>query len=133
MAQNSITVVGNVVRPPELKNLASGSTTVRFTVAINRKVSDREQTSYFDVTAFGSLAENVASCLDKGTRVIVSGRLEQRSWEDKDGNKRSATEIIAEAVGPDLRFQTVTYGKASQRYGSGDGILASAGFEEHPF
>lgn len=122
MAENSITVVGNVVRTPELKTLALGNVVVKFTVASNRKVKEEERVSYFDVTAFGSLAENVAASIDKGGRVIVTGRLEQRSYEDKNGNTRSAFEIVADAVGPDLRFTSVTYSR-SRRDNTVDNLI----------
>jgi single-strand DNA-binding protein len=112
MADNSITVVGNVTREPELKFLNSGQAALRFSVAVNRRWQNRqtgqteERTSYFDVQAYGSLAENVANSVEKGTRVIVTGRLEQRSWETQTGDKRSAVEINADEIGTSLRFAT---------------------------
>jgi single-strand DNA-binding protein len=112
MADNSITVVGNVTREPELKFLNSGQAALRFSVAVNRRWQNRqtneweERVSYFDVQAYGPLAENVANTVEKGSRVIVSGRLEQRSWETKEGEKRSTIEINADEIGPSLRFAT---------------------------
>lgn len=112
---NHITVVGNVTREPELKFLPNGSANLRLGVAVNRRWQDKtsgdwkEEVSFFDVTAWRELAENVAESVVKGTRVIVTGRLEQRSWDDKEtGAKRSAVEINADSIGPDLRWATAT-------------------------
>ena len=87
MADNTITVVGNITRDPELKFLNSGQAAIRVSIAVNRRWQNRqtqeweERVSYFEVAGYGSMAENAANSLTKGTRVIVSGRLEQRSWE----------------------------------------------------
>lgn len=102
----SATCTGNLTRTPELRFSQSGTAMCTFTVAENRKRGDEEQTSFFDVVAFGSLAENVAESLSRGQRVVVMGRLEQRRWETPEGDKRSKIEIVAEAVGPDLRWAT---------------------------
>ena len=104
---NTITITGNLTREPELKFMNSGQALVRLGVAVTRKFKDEEQTSFFDVTAWGSLAENVANSLHKGIRVTVTGRLEQRSWDDKDGNKKYAIEIVAEDIAASLRFNSV--------------------------
>jgi single-strand DNA-binding protein len=112
MADNTITIVGNITRDPELKFLNSGQAALRLAVAVSRKWTNRqtneqqEQTSYFDIQAYGSLAENCANSLQKGSRVVVTGRMEQRSYEDKDGNKRSAFEIVADEIAPSLRWAT---------------------------
>lgn len=113
MSENSVTVVGNITRDPELKFLDNGDAVVRFSVAHNRRWQNprtqerEEKTAFLEVTAYKDLAANVAASLSKGYRVIVTGRLDQRSWEGKDGEKRSTTEIVADAIGPDLRFVTV--------------------------
>ncbi|MHB2028864.1 MAG: single-stranded DNA-binding protein [Acidimicrobiales bacterium] len=112
MPDNAITVVGNVTRDPELKFLNSGQAAVRLSIAVNRRWQNRqtqeweERVSYFEVTGYGSMAENVANSLTKGTRVLVSGRLEQRSWETENGDKRSIVEINADEIAPSLRFAT---------------------------
>lgn len=108
---SSITQVGNLTRDPELKYLSSGNATARFGLAVNRRFQKNgewtEQTSYFDVSTYGSLAENIANCLTKGTKVVVTGRLEQRTWDDKEtGEKRSAIEIVADEVGAALSYAT---------------------------
>jgi len=112
MADSNITLVGNLTRDPELKFTNSGKAQTRFSIAVNRRWQKdgnwEEQVSYFDVTCWAVLAENVANGVTKGTRVIVSGRLEQRSWETKEGDKRSTVEVVADAVGIDLSKSTTT-------------------------
>jgi single-strand DNA-binding protein len=108
---NSVTVVGNVTRDPELRFTPSGAAVATFGLAWNRRSQNargetEEQVSFFDVTCWRQLAENVAESLSKGTRVIVYGRLEQRSWETPDGDRRSKVEIIADDVAPSLRWAT---------------------------
>ena len=107
------TIVGNLTRDPEIRYTRDGQATVTLGVAANRRWQNREtneweeSTSFFDVVAWRDLAENVALSLTKGMRVIVTGRLEQRSWETEDGDKRFKVEIVADEVGPALRFATV--------------------------
>lgn len=112
MSENSISVVGNLTKDPELKFLDGGDAVLRFGLAHNRRYQNpktqqwEDKVAYFEVVAFKDLAENCSKSLAKGYRVIVVGRLDQRSWEDREGGKRSTTEIVADAVGPDLRFVT---------------------------
>lgn len=112
MADNTITVVGNVTRDPELKFLNSGQAALRMSVAVSRRWQNRqtqeweEKTSFFDVSAYGPMAENSASSLAKGSRVVVTGRMEQRSWETESGEKRNAFEIVADEIAPSLRWAT---------------------------
>ncbi|MDQ1519230.1 MAG: single-strand DNA-binding protein [Actinomycetota bacterium] len=109
---NSITVVGNITRDPEMRFTPSGVSKVTFGVAVNRSWRNQqsneweEQTSFFNVVCWRELADNVGASLKKGTRVVVTGRLEQRSWETEQGDKRSIVEIVADEVGPSLRFAT---------------------------
>src|SRR5258708_29410187 len=106
MPDNTITIVGNVTRDPELRFTSSGQAAASFGLAVNRRWQNRqtqeweEAVSFFDVTCWRDLAENVAETVTKGARVIVTGRLEQRSWETDDGERRSRTEVVAHAVGP---------------------------------
>ena len=95
-----------------------------------------ESTSFFDVVAWGGLAENIAQCLTRGDRVVVDGRLDQRSWENTDGDKRSKVEITANEVAPSLRWATVEITKNERR--SPQTVPASNGTgpddgEEQPF
>ena len=114
MAQdNTVSIVGNLTREPELRFTPTGQATATFGIAVNRTWTDRqsqerrESTSFFDVVCWGTLAENAATSLSRGTRVIVTGRLDQRSWETQEGDKRSKVEITADEIAPSLRWATV--------------------------
>jgi single-strand DNA-binding protein len=126
MSGNSITIVGNITRDPELRFTPSGQANARLGVAVNRRWQDRnsgewqEATSFFDVIAWRELAENVNESLKRGARVIVTGRLEQRTWE-QEGNKRSVVEIIADEVAPSLRWATAKVEKTERRSGGDQG------------
>jgi single-strand DNA-binding protein len=121
---NTVTIIGNITREPELRFTPSGQANTRFGVAVNRRWQDKgsgewqEATSFFDVVCWRELAENVSESLPKGARVLVTGRLEQRSYE-RDGDKRSIVEIIADEVGPSLRWATAEV-KKNDRRGGGD-------------
>ena len=109
---NTVTVTGNLTREPEIRYTRDGQASVLLGVAVNRRWQDRETheweeaTSFFDVICWRDLAENVAMSLMKGMRVMVTGRLEQRTWETETGERRSRVEIVAEEVGASLRFAT---------------------------
>ena len=109
---NSVTVTGNATREPELRFTPSGQAVANFGVAVNRRWQNRqtqeweEAVSFFDITAWAQLAENVAETVAKGTRVTITGRLDQRSWETQDGDKRSKVEIVADDVAISLRWAT---------------------------
>jgi single-strand DNA-binding protein len=132
-AGNTITIVGNITRDPELRYTPSGQANVRLGVAVNRKWQDRnsgewqEATSFFDVIAWRELAENVNESLKKGARVIVTGRLEQRTWE-QEGNKRSVVEIIADEIAPSLRWATAKVEKTERRGGDQGGGGGGSGY-----
>lgn len=133
MSGNNVTIVGNITRDPELRYTPSGQANVRLGVAVNRKWQDRnsgewqEVTSFFDVICWREMAENVNESLKKGTRVIVTGRLEQRSWE-QDGNKRSVVEINADEIAPSLRWATAKVEKTERRSGDQGGGGGGSGF-----
>jgi single-strand DNA-binding protein len=132
-AGNTITIVGNITRDPELRYTPGGQANVRLGVAVNRKWQDRssgewqEATSFFDVIAWRELAENVNESLKKGARVIVTGRLEQRTWE-QEGNKRSVVEIIADEIAPSLRWATAKVEKTERRSGDQGGGGGGSGY-----
>ena len=116
---NTVTVVGNLTREPELRYTPSGQAVAKFGLAVNRFYTNRngekvEQTDFFTVNAWRSLAENAAESLHTGTRVLVTGRLQSRTWETEDHQKRSAVEIEAEEVAASLRWATVTVTKAKK-------------------
>lgn len=126
MSGNTIVLVGNVTRDPELRFTPSGQSTTSFGLAVNRRWQNRqtqeweEATSFFDVVCWRDLAENVAESCHKGTRIIVTGRLEQRSWETAEGDKRSKTEVVADEVGPSLRWASAAVQK-NERKTAGEG------------
>lgn len=107
-SENSVTLVGNLTRDPELRYTPSGAGVASFGLAVNRRYQVngewQEQVSFFNVVAWRDLGENAAASLSKGMRAIVTGRLEQRSYETKDGDKRSVTEVVADELGPSLRW-----------------------------
>ncbi len=122
---NTVTIIGNVTRDPELRYLTSGTALASFGVAWNNRYKDRngeqvEDTSFFDVTCWRDLADHVAESISKGDRVIVYGKLEQRSWETQEGEKRSKVEIVADEVAPSLRWATAKVEKI-RRDGPGGG------------
>lgn len=132
MAGNTVELVGNLTRTPELRFTPSGAPVANFGLAVNRRWQNRqtneweEQTSFFDVVCWRDLAENVAESLDKGMRVMVVGRLDQRSWESQEGEKRSKVEVVADEVGPSLRWATASVAKNERRGGDGGYDGASA-------
>lgn len=154
---NHVSIVGNLTRDPELRFTPSGQATATFGVAVNRRWQNRqtqeweEATSFFDVVCWGQLAENAAQSLSKGTRILVSGRLDQRSWETPEHERRSKIEITADELAPSLRWATASITKNERRapepagaaaYGSGGGRAASNEpqggggdyhYEEEPF
>lgn len=121
MPDNSVTVVGNITRDPELRFTPNGTPVANIGIACNRRWMDRstnewkEETSFFNVTAWAEMAENIGNSLAKGDRIIVTGRLEQRSWETDQGDKRSVVEIRADEIGPSLRWATANVEKNERR------------------
>ncbi len=109
---NSVTVTGNATREPEVRFTAGGSQVASFGVAVNRRWQNRqsgeweEQVSFFDISCWNQLAANVAETVGRGTRVTITGRLDQRSWETQNGEKRSKVEIVADDVAISLRWAT---------------------------
>ncbi|MBV1892576.1 MAG: single-stranded DNA-binding protein [Ilumatobacteraceae bacterium] len=107
-SENSVTLVGNLTKDPELRYTTGGRGVASFGLAVNRRYQVngewQEQVSFFNVVAWADLGENAAASLHKGNRVIVTGRLEQRSYETREGEKRNVTEVIAAELGPSLRW-----------------------------
>src|SRR5437764_6897970 len=127
MADSTVTIVGNHTRNPEIRYTTGGAAKASFGVAVSRRWQNRqtqewdEQTSFFNVVCWREMAENVAESLGKGSRVVVTGRLEQRSWETENGEKRNVVEIVADDVGPSLRWATAQVKKSDRRGGDGGG------------
>jgi single-strand DNA-binding protein len=132
MPDNSVTLVGNVTREPELRYTAAGQAMAKFGLAVNRRWQNRqtnaweESTSFFDVVAWREMAENVGESVTKGTRVIVTGRMEQRSYENQAGERRSAVELVADEIGPSLRWATAKVVR-NERRSDGDGSPSGGG------
>jgi single-strand DNA-binding protein len=128
-------ITGNLTRDPEIRYTRDGQATTTLGVAVNRRWQQRdskeweESTSFFDVVCWRELAENVALSMTKGMRVVVIGRLEQRSWENEDGDRRFKVEIVAEEIGPSLRFATADVQKVERHVAVDDvaGTGAEAG------
>jgi single-strand DNA-binding protein len=125
MATNSITVVGNLTRDPELRFTNAGKAVVSFGIAVSRRYQVnnewQEQTSFFNVTAWDQLGENAAASLTKGTRVLVSGRVEVREYQGRDGEKRTSVDIVADEVGPSLRWATAQIERTQRSEGAPGG------------
>ena len=131
---NTITVVGNVTRDPELRFTQGGMAVANFGIAWNKRKQDgEEEVSFFNVSCFRQLAENVAESLTKGSRVVVYGMLQQRSWDTPDGDRRSTVEIIADDVAPSLRWASADIRKNEFRgEGGGQGGGGGGGQQSRP-
>ncbi len=129
-----ITVVGNLTADPELRFTPSGAAVANFTVASTPRIFDRQNNEWKDGDAlfmrcsiWREAAENVAESLTRGSRVIVQGRLKQRSYETKEGEKRTVVELEVDEIGPSLRYATAKVNKASRSGGGGGGFGSSGG------
>jgi single-strand DNA-binding protein len=123
MRDNSVTLVGNLVDDPELRFTPSGVAMAKVRFAVNRRYQTggewQEETSFFGGTLWREAAENAAESLQKGMRVIVTGSLEQRTWETQEGEKRSTIEVRIDDIGPSLRWATASVTR-TPRSGGGD-------------
>ncbi len=129
-----ITVVGNLTADPELRFTPSGAAVANFTVASTPRMFDRQTNEWKDGEAlflrcniWREAAENVAESLTRGSRVIVSGRLKQRSFETREGEKRTVVEVEVDEIGPSLRYATAKVNKASRSGGGGGGFGSGGG------
>ena len=129
-----ITVIGNLTADPELRFTPSGAAVANFTVASTPRMFDRQTNEWKDGEAlflrcniWREAAENVAESLTRGSRVIVSGRLKQRSFETREGEKRTVVELEVDEIGPSLRYATAKVNKASRSGGGGGGFVGGGG------
>jgi single-strand DNA-binding protein len=129
-----ITVVGNLTADPELRFTPSGAAVANFTVASTPRIFDRQSSEWKDGDAlfmrcsiWREAAENVAESLTRGSRVIVQGRLKQRSYETREGEKRTVVELEVDEIGPSLRYATAKVNKASRSGGGGGGFGSGGG------
>lgn len=142
---NSVTLQGNLTRDPELKFTPTGTAIVVFGLAVNHSFKRGnewvDEANFFDVTAFGQLAENIAESLTKGDQAIVAGRLKFESWEDRQtGGKRSKVGVTADTVAASLARAVVTVNRNERRQPNraphpADQISAAANYDldEEPF
>jgi single-strand DNA-binding protein len=129
-----ITVVGNLTADPELRFTASGAAVANFTVASTPRTFDRASNEWKDGEAlflrcniWRQAAENVAESLTRGSRVIVTGRLKQRSFETKEGEKRTVIELEVDEIGPSLRYATAKVNRAARGAEGGGGFGSGGG------
>ncbi|ORV45996.1 single-stranded DNA-binding protein [Mycolicibacter engbaekii] len=139
VGDTTITVVGNLTADPDLRFTPSGAAVANFTVASTPRVFDRQSGEWKDGDAlflrcniWREAAENVAESLTRGSRVIVTGRLRQRSFETREGEKRTVYEVEVDEVGPSLKYATAKINKVSRGgggggFGAGGGMAAAAG------
>ncbi len=140
-----ITVVGNLTGDPELRFTPSGAAVANFTVASTPRTFDRQSNEWKDgdtlfmrCSIWREAAENVAESLTKGTRVIVQGRLVQRSYETREGEKRTVVELQVDEVGPSLRYASAKVTRAQRSGGGGGGgfgggASSGGGYDNDPW
>lgn len=133
MAENAVTLIGNLTQNLELRYAQSGKARVSVGVAVNRRWNKdgvwQEQTSFFNLVMWDEMAENAAATLSKGTRVVVAGRIEQRTWE-VEGEKKTTIEIMVDDIGPSLRWATADVKKTAKKGAKGN---KADEYEEEPF
>ncbi len=124
MTYNSVTLVGNLVEDPELRFTTSGIPRANIRMAVSHRWRNaneewQEETSFFSGTVWRQYAENVAESLQKGSRVVVTGRLQQRTWETPTGEKRAVVEVRIDEIGPSLRWATADVRRTTRESGDG--------------
>ena len=137
MPDTIITVVGNLTADPELRYTQSGLAVANFTIASTPRTFDRASNEWKDgealflrASCWREFAEHVAGSLTKGARVVATGRLKQRSYETKEGEKRTAIELEVDEIGPSLRYATAQVTRASGGAGAGGGRSQGAVADE---
>jgi single-strand DNA-binding protein len=125
MNETPLTIIGNLTADPELRYTQSGLAVANFTIASTSKIFDKQTNEWKDgdalfmrASCWREFAEHVAGSLTKGSRVVATGRLKQRSYDDREGNKRTAIELEVDEIGPSLRYATATVQRASSGSGS---------------
>jgi single-strand DNA-binding protein len=137
--ETTITVVGNLTDDPELRFTPSGAAVANFTVASTPRFLDKQTNEWKDGDAlflrcsiWRQAAENVAESLQRGTRVIVTGRLKQRSYETKEGEKRTVFEVEVDEIGPSMRYATAKVNKGQRSGAQGGGGFGGGGGSAAP-
>lgn len=120
------TLIGNTTSDVEIRFTQAGKAVGSVTIAVSDRVKDKQTGEWKDgnvwfarCTLWGEVAENAAGSIPKGTRVIAEGRIQQRDWEDKEGNKRTSVEVTVDEIGPSLRYATAQVTRASAGTGQG--------------
>jgi single-strand DNA-binding protein len=135
MSDSTSILSGNLTRDPEFRLTNNGKGLASFGLAVNRRYQVdgewQEQTSFFDVVAWSDLGQHAAASLHKGDRVIVTGRMEQRTWEGGDGAKRSKVEIVASDIGASVRFAQVDVARVARSVPGA--APTDSGGDEEPF
>jgi single-strand DNA-binding protein len=131
----TLTIIGNLTNDPELRFTPSGAAVANFTVASTPRMFDRQsnewkdgETLFMRCSVWRDAAENVAESLQRGSRVIVTGRLKSRSYETKEGEKRTVVELEVDELGPSLRYATAKVNKTSRGGGGGFGGGGGGGY-----
>jgi single-strand DNA-binding protein len=129
-----ITLIGNLTGDPELRFTPSGAAVANFTIASTPRTLDRQsnewkdgETLFISCSVWRQVAENVAESLTRGSRVVVHGRLKARSYDDRDGNKRTVFECDVEEIGASMRYATLKISKTSRTDGAGGGGFGGGG------
>jgi single-strand DNA-binding protein len=132
--ETTITVIGNLTSDPELRFTPSGSAVANFTIASTPRTFDRQsnewkdgETLFLRASIWREAAENVAESLTKGTRVIVSGRLKSRTYDTKEGEKRTVMELEVDEIGPSLRYANAKVNRTQRSGGQGGGFGGGQG------
>lgn len=141
MADTTVTVVGNLTDDPDLRFTPAGIAVVNFGLAVNRRKKDGDKwvdddPHFFSVTAWRDLASNITESVEKGNRVVVTGQLSYETWEGKEGDKRSRVKIVADEVGPSLRWATAEVTKtqrSSESVASRNAETVKQEFSAEPF
>ncbi len=135
-----ITVVGNLTADPELRYTQNGLPVANFTIASTPRTYDRQAGEWKDgdalflrASVWRDFAEHVAGSLTKGSRVIATGRLKQRSYQDRDGNNRTAIELEIDEIGPSLRYATAQVTRAASSGGGGGGQSRPQQVQDEPW
>jgi len=135
-SENSVTLVGNLTREPELRYTTGGRGVASFGLAVNRRYQQngewQEQVSFFNIVAWGDLGENAAASLEKGNRIVVTGRLQQREYETRDGEKRNVVEVVADELGPSLRWAQAKIERISREAAASGGGGGGGGGAPRP-
>ncbi|MBB3158215.1 single-strand DNA-binding protein [Microbacterium proteolyticum] len=133
--ETTLTIVGNLTADPELRSTQNGLSVVNFTVASTPRTFDRQANEWKDgealfmrCSAWREHAEHIAGSLSKGSRVVATGRLVQRSYQDREGNNRTALELEVDEIGPSLRYATAQVTRAASR-GAGSSSRPSAPYD----